>query len=108
MEHLAELFHTQSNWLIIIGSIIAVFLLVSLLKILFKFTVVLIVVSMAAVFLFNIAPEDLAETGVDSLKTGSEFLQEKMIPLLTDFYLGQFFNNENEASEQMNQLLEHK
>lgn len=104
MEHLTELFHSHSNWFMIIVSIIAIFLLVSLVKTLLKIAVVLVIVSIAAVFLFNIAPEDLAETGAEALKSGSEYLHEKMIPLISDFYVGDFF--ENEQDEQMNQLLE--
>ncbi|WP_227939455.1 hypothetical protein [Alkalihalobacillus deserti] len=106
MKHLPELFHSQSTWFMIIGSIIAVFLLVSLLKTLFKFAVVLVIVSIAAVFLFNIAPKDLVETGAESLRSGSDYLQEKMIPLISEFYLVKLLENENNPNEHMNRMLE--
>ncbi|WP_332628905.1 hypothetical protein [Halalkalibacter flavus] len=102
MEQLIEFVEAQQTWLFLIGVVIVVFLLISLLKTLFKFAVILLVVAIGAVVLFDMAPEELAESGVNSVKKGTAFIQDKMIPMMSEGYLEELFKQ----SISINKLLD--
>ncbi|MFC0470096.1 hypothetical protein ACFFHM_06060 [Halalkalibacter kiskunsagensis] len=104
MEQLINFLETQPTWLFLIGVVIVVFFLISLLKTVVKFAVILLVVSIGAVVLFDIAPEVLTEIGVDSVKRGTVIVQEKVIPMISAGYLGELFEQNDSVNDLFEQL----
>ncbi|MCL7748361.1 hypothetical protein [Halalkalibacter alkaliphilus] len=104
MEQLIEFVEAQQAWLFLIGVVIVGFLLISLLKTLFKFAVILLVVAIGAVVLFDMAPEDLAEGGVNSVKKGTAFIQDKMIPMMSEGFLEELFKQPISINELLDEL----
>jgi hypothetical protein len=102
VEQVLNFFETQPTWMFLIGVVIVVFFLISLLKTVVKLAVILLVVCIGAVVLFDMAPEDLAESGIESVKKGTDFIQEKVIPMISEGYLGELF----EDNDSINELIE--
>jgi uncharacterized membrane protein YfhO len=96
VEQLVDIIQTQSNWLLIIGGIVVIFFVISLVRTLIKAALVCIFIMIIAFFILDMTPEQLADTGTESLKGGTEFLQEKMLPLISDFYIGELIKREEE------------
>ncbi|GAE28297.1 hypothetical protein JCM9140_4512 [Halalkalibacter wakoensis JCM 9140] len=94
MEALSHFSETEHTWIFLIGVVIVVFLAMSLLKTLFKFAIVFLVISIAATLLFNMSPNQLVDSGRESLKMGTEFVQDKMISLLSEGYLTELFESD--------------
>ncbi|GAE34357.1 hypothetical protein [Halalkalibacter akibai] len=92
MEHLVELGQSQSNLFILICAIIALFLVVNLVKTLFKAAIFFVIISTVLIVILDFTPEELTETANQSLKASSDFIQEKMVPIISDFYLGNLFD----------------
>ncbi|KHF40034.1 hypothetical protein [Halalkalibacter okhensis] len=104
MEQLLEFSKTEHSWLLLIGVVLVGFLLVSLVKTLFKLALICLVVSIGAVLLFEVAPDDLIENSMDQVKKGSELIQEKMIPMISEGYLGELFKHPTKINELFDQL----
>ncbi|MDT8861634.1 hypothetical protein N0O92_15555 [Alkalihalobacillus sp. MEB130] len=104
MEQFNEFTETQHTWLLLIGIVIVVLFLLSLLKTLFTFAIILLVISIGASLLFDLSPKELVETGTTSVKKGSEFVQETMIPLLSEGYLGELFHEPPSFDELLEQF----
>ncbi|WP_332694963.1 hypothetical protein [Halalkalibacter lacteus] len=104
MEQLINFFETQPTWMFLIGIVIVVFFLISLLKTIFKFAVILLVVCIGAVVFFDMAPEELAENGLNSVKNGTDFIQEKVIPMISAGYLGELFEQKDSVNELFEQF----
>lgn len=94
VEALSHFSETEHTWIFLIGVVIVVFLAMSLLKTLFKFAIVFLVISIAATLLFNMSPNQLVDSGRESLKMGTEFVQDKMISLLSEGYLTELFESD--------------
>ena len=104
-KHLVELGQSQSNWFILICAIIALFLVVNLVKTLFKAAIFVIIISTVLIVILDFTPEELTETANQSLKVSSDFIQEKMVPIISDFYLGNLFDvKDDENNNRMMQL----
>jgi len=105
VEHLVELGQSQSNWFMLICAIIALFLVVNLVKTLFKAAIFFVIISTVLIVILDFTPEELTETANQSLKMSSDFIQEKMVPIFLDFYLGDLFDRkDNENKDRMIQL----